>query len=263
MGAMFRVALTFLLLLAPVPAFAWGAEGHEVIAAIALRELSPAARARAAALLGGDAMLIHDANWADEIREQRPETGRWHYVDIPLGAPGYDPRRDCAAGDCVVAQIENDRRMLGAPHAAQQARIEALRFLVHFVGDIHQPLHAVDNDDKGGNAVRVYMPGERTNLHRVWDAAVVEALGTNADALAGDIDGAITPAQRKSWQAGTPADWANESYGIARDEIYPMARGRRTMRLPASYPRAESAVVRQQLTRAGVRLAWLINNTLR
>jgi hypothetical protein len=260
---MIRVALLLSLLLAPAPAFAWGAEGHEIIAAIALRELTPTARARAASLLGGDTMLIHDANWADEIREQRPETGRWHYVDIPLGAPGYDPSRDCRGNDCVVAQIENDRRVLGDARASRQMRAEALRFLVHFVGDIHQPLHAVDNDDKGGNAVRVYMPGDRTNLHRVWDAEVVQALGYDGDALAGGIDHAITPVQRKSWQAGTPSDWANESYRIARDEIYPVARGRRTMRLPASYPRAESAVVRRQLARAGVRLAWILNNTLR
>jgi hypothetical protein len=258
-----RVVLTILLLLAPVPAFAWGAEGHEIIAAIALRELSPMARLQAASLLGGDAMLIHDANWADEIREQRPETGHWHYADIPLGVPGYDPRRDCRADDCVVAQIENDRRMLANSRASRQSRTEALRFLIHFVGDIHQPLHAVDNNDEGGNAVRVYMPGTRTNLHRVWDAEVVEALGYNADAIAGEIDHAVTPAQRKSWQAGSPADWANESYRIARDEIYPVSRGRRTMRLPASYLRAEKTVVRRQLARAGVRLAWLLNATLR
>jgi hypothetical protein len=103
----------------------------------------------------------------------------------------------------------------------------------------------------------------RTNLHRVWDAEVVEALGTDADLIAGGIDHTITPAQRKSWQAGTPADWANESYRIARDEIYPVSRGRRTMRLPASYPGSEKLVVRQQLARAGVRLAWLLNAALR
>jgi len=260
---MIRIALAILLSLAPVPAFAWGAQGHEIIAAIALRELSPMARLQTASLLGGDAMLVHDSNWADEIREQRPQTGRWHYVDIPLDASGYDPRRDCRASACVVAQIENDRRVLGDARAPRQARIEALRFLIHFVGDIHQPLHAVDNNDKGGNAVRVYLPGMRTNLHRVWDAEVVAALGPNADAIAGSIDHAVTPAQRKSWQAGTPADWAAESHRIARDEIYPAARGRHTMRLPTGYPRAESAVTRQQLARAGVRLAWILNTTLR
>jgi hypothetical protein len=260
---MIRVALTLLLLLAPVPAFAWGAEGHEIVAAIARRELSPMARRQVASLLGGDALLIHDANWADEVREQRPETGRWHYVDIPLGATGYDARRDCRAGDCVVAQIDKDHRVLADAHAPRPARAEALRFLVHFVGDIHQPLHAVDNNDKGGNAVRVTMPGERTNLHRVWDAEVVQALGDDAGALAGAIDRAITSAQRKDWQAGTPADWANESWRIARDEIYPVSRGRRTMRLPASYPRGESPVVRRQLARAGLRLAWVINSALR
>ena len=84
-----RILMAFLLLMTPVPAFAWGAQGHEIIATIAVQYLTPRARAQVAKLLGSPAMLIHDANWADEVRDQRPETGRWHYVDIPLGAPGY------------------------------------------------------------------------------------------------------------------------------------------------------------------------------
>src|SRR3954471_12962843 len=93
--------LALLLIAAPGPAFAWGAQGHEIVAAMALRELTPAARGQVARLLGGEAMMIHDANWADEVRDQRRDTGSWHYVNIPLGAPGYDQRRDCLRGDCV------------------------------------------------------------------------------------------------------------------------------------------------------------------
>src|SRR6267154_2744657 len=100
------------IMLTPDRAMAWGSEGHEIVAQIAAHELSAAARGQVAHLLGGEAMMVHQANWADEIRDQRRDTGAWHYVDIPLGAPGYDPRRNCPQAACVVAQIENDLRIL-------------------------------------------------------------------------------------------------------------------------------------------------------
>src|SRR5471030_179513 len=133
---MFRKLLTFVLLALPSPALAWGAEGHEIVAAIAAHELTP--RARAAHLLGGEAMLVLASNWADEIRDQRQGTGRWHFVDIPLAAPGYHPRRDCPDRACVVAQIENDMRILDSRRLNDSTRAEALRFLIHFVADVHQ-----------------------------------------------------------------------------------------------------------------------------
>lgn len=258
-----RLLLALFLCLAPVPALAWGAEGHEIVASIALDGLTPRARGQVAALLGSPTMMIHDSNWADEIREQRPETGRWHYVDIPLAAGGYDPRRDCAWDNCVVAQIENDRRFLADPRANRTLRAEALRFLVHLAADIHQPLHAEDDDDKGGNAVRVYLNGERTNLHHVWDVSVVEPFGYDAGAVARQIEAAITPQQRKDWAGGTPAVWANEAHAIARDQVYPPLRGRHTLKLPRDYAQREQAVTQEQLAKAGVRLAWLLNTALR
>jgi hypothetical protein len=255
--------LALLCWLAPVPAFAWGAEGHEIVAAIALDGLTPKARARVAALLGSPAMMVHDANWADEIREQRPETGSWHYVDIPLAASGYDARRDCAWDACVVAQIENDRRILSDAHAPRALRIEALRFLIHLAADIHQPLHAEDHDDKGGNAVHVYLNGDRTNLHHVWDVNVVEAFGFDASAAARRIEAAITPQQRKAWAGGTPAGWANEAHEIAHDGIYPALNERRSLRLAKDYAWRARGATRTQLAKAGVRLAWLLNTALR
>ncbi|HEY4078710.1 MAG TPA: S1/P1 nuclease [Rhizomicrobium sp.] len=254
-------AIIFLLI--PAPAFAWGAEGHEIIASIAARELTPVARAQVAQLLGREAMLIHDSNWADEIRGRRPKTGPWHYVDIPLGAQGYDVRRDCRANNCVVAQITRDLNVLGNNKQPRAARTEALRFLIHFVGDIHQPLHAVDNDDHGGNAVRVYLAGDRTNLHRIWDTEVVEAFGFDAGPIAAAVENAIPSAQIKAWQAGSPADWANESHRIARDQIYPVTHGRRSVRLSPVWLRAQAPTARLQMEKAGVRLAWLLNRTLR
>jgi hypothetical protein len=208
-------------------------------------------------------MMVHQANWADEIRDQRRDTGAWHYVDIPLGAPGYDPRRDCPQAACVVAQIENDLRILSNRKLADGARAQALRFLIHFVADVHQPLHAEDNNDKGGNHVRVSIGRERSNLHRIWDADVVEALGRDSSSAADAALRAISPAQRQAWASGTPARWANEAHAIARDQIYPPLMGRQDVRLPRDYVWREAGLAQMQLARAGVRLAWLLNNTLK
>ena len=234
--------LAVLLIATPGTAFAWGAQGHDIVAAMALRELTPAARGQVAHLLGGEAMMIHDADWADEVRDQR---------------------RDCLRGDCVVSLIENDLLVLNDRRAGDRARAEALRFLIHFVADVHQPLHAADDGDRGGNDVHVSMGHERASLHKVWDADVVQALGYDTDAIANGVERSVTPAQRKAWSAGTPAKWANESLGIARNEIYPPVEGRRFVRLPRDYAFRESAVARVQLAKAGVRLAWLLNSTLR
>ncbi len=132
---------------------------------------------------------------------------------------------------------------------------------MHFVGDVHQPLHASDNDDRGGNEVRVEFVGRRTNLHAVWDTGIL-ALAVNGDerSYALNLARQIGPADILAWQTGTPEQWANESHDIATKVIYgelPHAG-----RLPASYERAVLPIVDRQLERAGVRLAWILNDAL-
>jgi hypothetical protein len=256
-------AVLALLMLAPLRALAWSPEGHEIVALVAMQELTPAARSQIARLLGSPAMMVHDASWADEIRDRRPDTAPWHYVDIPLGASGYDAARDCPRRACVVAQIEDDVRILANHGRDDGARAEALRFLIHFTADLHQPLHAEDNNDKGGNDVRVALGRRRSSLHRVWDGDVVEALGFDGGRVADALERSITPAQRKAWAFGTPAQWANEAHAIARDHIYPPLGGRTQLRLSPDYPQREIAIARTQLAKAGVRLAWLLNGVFR
>ena len=255
--------LLLALLLAPAPALGWGAEGHEVVAGVALRELTPAARRQVTQLLGSETMLVEQSNWADEIKDRRRDTARWHFVDIPLQAPAFVSQRDCAAGDCVVAQIEADVQALRNRKLDANRRAQALMFLIHFVADVHQPLHAEDNDDKGGNEVRVEIGRERANLHRVWDVDVVEVMGFDPAAVAAAIERKITPQQRQAWARGTPADWATEAHVIARDQIYPPLQGGRDVRLPRDYAWREAPVAQMQLAKAGVRLAWLLNTTLK
>lgn len=255
-----------------MPVLAWGPQGHEVVAHIAARELSPRARAEVGALLGGEAeaVMVSLSNWADEIRDGRPATTRWHFVNIPLGAAGFARRRDCAGGDCVVARVEADMRILADRGRPRAARAEALRFLIHFAGDIHQPLHAIDDGDRGGNDIKVRLRPGRTplSLHQVWDTRVLGALpGRDAAMLAARIAAGFPARTKASWRSGTAADWANESFRLAQREIYaglPDRRsGGRPIQLPRDYLNREATPVRAQLARAGVRLAWLLDTAFK
>jgi hypothetical protein len=252
----------------PSAAWAWGNEGHEVIALIAASELSPAAKAQVEQLLGGDAAttMADISTWADKIRRDRPETAPWHYVNIEITSAGCDAARDCPDDACVVAQVQRDTAVVGNRTLAQSVRAEALRFLIHFVGDLHQPLHAGDNHDRGGNEVRVVLNGDRKNLHAVWDTAVVEALGNDPGAVAATLERQITTAEKRQWSQGSVVDWANQSFRIAKTKIYRTLPGRggttAPVILPPDYAQHQADITRTQLERAGVRLAMLLNKVL-
>jgi hypothetical protein len=218
-----------------------------------------------AQLLGGDPqpVMVLESNWADEIRSDRPETTAWHFVNIEIGSKGYNQRRDCPRDNCVVRQIEREIGLLRDPRSSREARLEALRFLIHFVGDLHQPLHAADRYDKGGNAMVVYQGRRRTTLHRVWDQDVVAGLGRDALAVAGSIEAETTPQDKAGIATGTPADWANESFRLASREIYARFPRSGSARLPRDYASRERAVARLQLQRAGLRLAAILNRIYR
>jgi hypothetical protein len=279
---------SFLAVLLPLissPALAWAPEGHQIVAAIALDELTPKARAAVAALLGNPGIMVLDSSWADEIRQQRPETTPWHYVNIEIGSDGYKAARDCSfnplrpsqpqgsatatspvmasptgeAGNCVVVQIARDEAILSNPHASKDAKAEALRFLIHFVADLHQPLHAADHEDKGGNTELFRWHGRRVSLHQIWDQDVVVALGAEPMRVAADIDRQLMPQQKAQFAQGSVEDWTNESFHLAEREIY----ARLPERLPPDYAGRESGVARLQLAKAGIRLAAILNRTFR
>jgi hypothetical protein len=249
----------------PLPAWAWGPEGHEVVAHLAAMNLTAKARAEVSALLGGEAeaAMAIAANWADEIRDDRPETSAWHFVNLEIdGDLHYTPARDCPADNCAVAQILRDEAVLesGAPAAR---RAEALKFLIHFVGDIHQPLHAGDNHDQGGNAVQVVTAnGRHMTLHRFWDTETVAALGSDPVFLARMIARTTAPKQKRAWmQGGSPAAWAQSSAALARTLVYRQVRA--GGKLDAGDLAADAQVARQQLAKAGYALAGILNRAFR
>jgi hypothetical protein len=255
--------------LAMPAAHAWGDTGHKAVALIAAPRLEPSAAAAVSDLLDNPdtaAAMAGVASWADEIRRGRGETAHWHYVDIEIDSAGYDAARDCANDDCVVAQITKDVAILKDKSLAKPVRAEALKFLIHFVGDIHQPLHCADNHDKGGNKVVIMAGPKKTNLHAIWDTAVVNAISTDPAAIASALSAKITPAFAAQWSTGTPEQWAGEGYLIAKTQIYPQFPGSggtlAPIVLPDSYPASMGPVTAMQLAKAGIRLAAVLNEAL-
>jgi nuclease S1 len=245
----------------PGRALAWGSVGHVVIARVAAERLSPQARAAAKRLLGGSS-LATVANWADEIKEAEPYTTRWHFVDIPRRRDHYVARRDCRttpAGDCAIAAIERFEQVLRDGEAAPTRRARALKFLVHVVGDLHQPLHCADDHDAGGTRLLVLFYGEPTDLHRVWDAGIIERTGVSEAAYAKALDDWLSTQDIAALQSGSVIDWAEESHAAAVEHAYVLPRNHK---LTAAYARANRPVVDRQLALAGVRLARLLNEAL-
>ncbi|WP_242111599.1 S1/P1 nuclease [Luteimonas aquatica] len=272
-------AAACLLLAAPL-ALAWGGLGHRMVGEIAQRHLTPAARAQVDALLAGepDPSLGGIASWADAMRNDDPErfkrTSSWHYIKTTAEC-GYAPERDCPDGNCVVAQIQRQATLLGDRSQPLAARRDALKFLVHFVGDVHQPFHASNRDDKGGNGFQIslttdippeayarknYVDGVMgTNLHSVWDYYILASRKLDADAYSALLDDGLpwpTPAK-----AIAPADapaWAGESCRlIDARQLYPAQH-----KLDIGYLQAQRPLAEQRVRQAAYRLAALLNETL-
>lgn len=249
---------------------AWGQAGHAIIAEIASHELTPTAKAKVEAILNGVEMPTV-ASWADSVRPQ--EAYRWtaplHYVNMADDATGYDPARDCPAEGCVVSGIHDFAAILADPNADEKSRREALMFLIHFVGDLHQPLHAGRAQDKGGNAVRTVFMGEKKNLHSVWDSGIIDAGegGRPWPEIAAELRGRIDDADRAAWLeacdgadlTGTAGRWAFESRRLAARYAYPVADG---SAIGEAYVGQTLPVVELRLEQAGVRLGALLNGLL-
>jgi hypothetical protein len=284
-GRLFPAAVVMFLILGPArhrPAWGWGIEGHQLVGLIAEHYLSPAAREQVRLLLGtsdSEADSISDpkvANWADEIRGEVPETGPWHFVDIPLEAGEYVPDRDCPFHDCVIERIEQLRGVLAQKPTDQNLKLRrrALKFLVHFVADLHQPLHCAERKgadgvpDRGGNDCPVVFPdtGKECSLHAAWDNELVERSrgGPTVDLYAKALREKISVQDQAAWEKGSVRDWAMDTHLAARDAAYqglPASRERQP--LDEAYLQRAQRTVDGQLSKAGVRLAKVLNEALK
>lgn len=256
------------LSLVPGPAFAWGKTGHRVVAAIADTQLSGLARAQVREILGGAESLDEAANWPDEMRSAPGEFWRktatpWHYVTLSDDVYEHAPPE----GDALQA-LSHFRSVLRDPKAKLADKQLALRFVVHLVGDLHQPLHVGKCCDRGGNDVKVTWFGKPTNLHSVWDSQLVDEEQLSFSELAAKLERHIRNQDVLDWWDIDPRDWISES-GRIRDSLYPSAitppnskegDGRGVPELSYEYVYKFTPVMERRLSQAGVRLAAYLND---
>lgn len=303
------VACAYAFACAP-DALAWGCKGHQTVAYLAEKHMTPEARQMVDTLLrdnpidpqmkrycgnvGLDAMA-DSATWADDYRSTHSETGPWHFVDIPLGDNSGNVAKFCGADGCVTQAIQKQSAILKDKNATGANRTMALRFLIHFVGDLHQPLHATTNDDRGGNCVPVKYfrrnPKERNgsyapNLHHIWDTEILERemAGADPEEFAGTLETEFADSIAGWQQGGIQLDaWALEGHAHAVDTAYgalpvkisaePDVRvktcaddnniGQRMLHkhivVQTNYQDVAAQVVEERLAQAGVRLAMILS----
>ena len=276
-------ALTALALAAPAQAY-WQ-YGHQTIARIAMANVRPAT-ARAVRRILADQRLLGTpecpagtpadaAVWADCIKPLKGADGKprfgyaygWHFQDVNICAP-FDLTPACKDGNCVSAQIGRDVAVLRDRRTARADRVQALAFLLHFVGDLHQPLHAGEKSDKGGNDLAasygIYSPA-KLNLHSIWDGPLAERAITSGPTLVRRFPAA----ERRRVQAGTVTDWSRESWQVAHDTVYasalggdPCATSPAAVALDEATIARVAPVARLEVERGGLRLAKLLDRAL-
>lgn len=255
-----KFIVPLLLAMAAFPAHAWGPLGHRIVAGMAQERLTEPVKREIRALLQADdeSTLVDVAIWADDLRDTDParfrETSKWHYVNFSGDQCRYEPGRDCRNGACVVAAIDRYVEVLADRKRSRTERADALRFVTHFVADVHQPLHASPRPDKGGATVQLRYGRENWNLHSVWDGLILNSTRRRwpdyAAALSRDIDG--------SAPVGTPAQWAEESCRLVRDDgVYPEGD-----RIDDAWLARERPVAEKRLQQAAVRLATMLERAL-
>lgn len=273
--------VAMLAMLMPAPAQAWGFFAHRTTADIAEANITQEARGEIRRLLRAERRLgtpgcpvktLRDASvWPDCIRRDRVRwafTAPWHYRTTPI-CEAYNPRTNCANGNCVTAQIDRAHAMLGDRDLPDHIRLEALAFLVHFVGDLHMPLHSGDLDDKGGNDRMVYDgTSARLNLHSLWDGRIAEIAIRSAET---PVVRAYSAQERVDLGGGNAAEWGRESWQIAREFIYPTFFETadvcdsvlpNSIMLNEDHVIASLPIARRRVQQAGIRMAALLDSAL-
>lgn len=243
------------------PALAWSFKGHQTLAEIAERQLPEGTRSALRALLVDEPTpsLAAISTWPDEVRDEEAwrHTGRWHFVNFPQGGCQYRPERDCAGGNCVIAALEAQRAALRDPSTPPEQRVQALKFVVHLVGDIHQPLHAGYGFDRGGNDTQIRLDRMGSNLHALWDGLLIDTLELDRPALVEHLLQTPLP-EAGDTGASSAARWAEESCALIESAaIYPDKRF-----IDRSYIERTRPIAEARMRLAAARLAAVLEADL-
>jgi len=248
-------ALAFVFFVS-MPASAYGPTGHRVVAELAARHLTPEAKAAVEAILGDD-FMAEGATWPDEMRSSPDtyfsrEAGPYHYINLPDGV-SYEDSVKNPAGDALTALAKFTATVKDAT-ASPEDKALALRFIIHIVGDLHQPLHAGRAEDRGGNRIDVVWFEEFTNLHVVWDERIIQHKRLSFTEWTNFLDRKIKPSDIAEWQQAKPIDWVHELISY-RGDIYENGHGI----LSWDYVYKYTPLIKSQLSKGGVRLAGYLN----
>jgi len=264
---------SIILLLLPLQSQAWSGVGHRTVAYIAEEHLTERTKAQIRNILPTNETLVSVATWADDIRPLRQQTAPWHYIDLPAreNITITNLASYCGTND-LLFHVDSCIDDLKDPGTTPSNRLESLKFVVHFVGDLSVPLHCGDDSDRGGNEkiVRYYGPGglwpwgETVKLHALWDHLIRVEPHDDPRELAKALQAQIAPAQIEAWMTGGPREWALDTYRVSKSVVYKgMAEGptpdRTEIKLPRRYFAIMRPVVMIQLEKAGIRLAATLN----
>ena len=242
----------------------WGVTGHRTVGKIAADHLTPQARAAVHDLIG-DTTLADVSTWPDEVRSQAAyrHTGPWHYINLPLGLSyaDFEAKVKGMTQENVYSALQQQEQTLGRHTSTRAAKVEALKYIVHFVGDLHQPMHVSREEDKGGNTVQLNYDGNGTNLHSLWDSKLIDHQGLSYEQMAAAYDHA-SPAQIKQWQAAPLIQWIWESYQ-ASSKLYAEVDAMKSRAIDDSYYQAHIGIVQERIEKAGIRLAGVLNEVFR
>jgi len=247
------IFLAVIVLASNTSVFGWGQTGHRVIGHIAENHLSKKAKKEIEKILGNES-LAFASTWMDEIRSRNDynHTHDWHWVTI-LEGETYESSEKNPNGD-VIEGIARLKKVLQNEEVSLEKKREALRFIVHMVGDLHQPLHVGSKEDRGGNAVKVKWFGQDSNLHKVWDSGIIDSKDFSYTELAKELDH-VSKDQVEKWQSTAVVDWAHEAQTY-HGQVYNMGNSEN---LGYYYMDQNWDLVQQQLVKAGVRLAGVLN----
>lgn len=236
----------------------WGVTGHRTIGKIAEKHLSPKAAAAVADLLGTQSMA-DVSTYADQVRlqEQYKYTAPWHYINMPSGLNESDFKEAVLQQqkENVYSALIKCKNDLTDTAKSREDKIFALKFIIHMVGDLHQPMHVSRSEDQGGNKIKVTFLGKPGNLHGLWDSGLPEHEGLSYEQLAEKVDHA-TPKQIRAWQRDDMIKWLYESYQVS-EQLY--ADAVKTPDFDEPYYQAHIPVFEDRMERAGIRLAGVLN----
>lgn len=243
----------------PARSVPWGANGHRIVAEIAERHLLPITRMRIHELVG-PAPLARISMWADEYRgtPEGEHTATWHYVNVPDGVEYREPQTDFPTD--IVQALRLQESILRDTAGTQEEHVQALKLLVHFVADIHQPMHVGRASDRGGNDVEIRWFGRSVNLHSLWDTYILEHQQLSYTEYVAFLDFA-TALEISEWQSTGYVDWLRESQMLRADIYAPIdAAGEEAPYLGWDYFNKTIPIVEQRLLQAGIRLAGVLNS---